>query len=247
MKITKLSALLLLIVAPVAVIASSSDDRKIEQAARASYNFRMVLEDHVTVKADDGVVTLTGTVQDDDEKTLAGDTVDNLPGVIHVRNHLTVTSTQPEHSDGWIALKIRSQLLVKANVSATSTKVAVQDGAVTLNGTADNAAQKALTEMYVREVDGVKSVKNDLVVNALPASTQTIGEKIDDASITTQVKFAVLRQKSTHVIATKVTTRDGNVVIVGTATSDAEKAIVTKLAEGVRGVNSVRNDMSVKS
>ena len=132
MKLKNLSALLVLVASPLALFASSEIDRKIEDAAKASYNFRTVLEDHVKVKASDGVVTLTGIVQDKDDRALAQDTVENLPGVTSVKNDITIKPTYPEHSDAWIAFKIRTQLLVKANVSAATTTVAVKDGAVTL-------------------------------------------------------------------------------------------------------------------
>ena len=246
MKIKNLSALLVLIAGPIALFASSSTDRKIEEAAKASYNYRTVLEDHVTVKAKDGVVTLTGTVQDKDDRALAADTVENLPGVKSVKNEITVKSTYPEHSDSWMALKIRSRLLVKANVSAATTTVAVQDGVVTLGGTAENLAQKELTEVYAKEIDWVKSVKNDIVVKNLHATGETLGEKIDDASITTQVKYALLSHKSTSALKTKVTTTDGVIVVTGEAATDAEKSLVTKLAQDVRGVKSVSNNMNVK-
>jgi len=136
---------------------------------------------------------------------------------------------------------------VKGNVSAATTKVAVKDGVVTLTGTADNEAQKTLTEVYAKEIDGVKSVRNELVVKQTPATHETIGEKIDDASITTQVKYALLNHKGTSALKTKVRTNDGVIVITGVAASEAEKALVTKLAQDVRGVTSVRNEMTVKN
>ena len=246
MKLKNLSALLVLVASPLALFASSEIDRKIEDAAKASYNFRTVLEDHVKVKASDGVVTLTGIVQDKDDRALAQDTVENLPGVTSVKNDITIKPTYPEHSDAWIAFKIRTQLLVKANVSAATTTVAVKDGAVTLGGPADNLAQKELTEVYAKEIDWVKSVKNDMVVKDKPAVGETIGEKIDDASITSQVKYALLTHKATSALKTKVTTNDGVIVITGEASSDAEKSLVTKLAQDVRGVKSVSNSMTVK-
>jgi osmotically-inducible protein OsmY len=49
------------------------------------------------------------------------------------------------------------------------------------------------------------------------------------------------------VLKTKVTTKNGVVMISGVADSDAEKDLVTKLASGIRGVQSVDNDMSVKT
>jgi osmotically-inducible protein OsmY len=246
MKITQLSALLFLVASPVALFASSETDRQIQDAAKASYNYRTVLEDHVNVAVRDGIVTLTGTVQDKDEKALAEDTVDNLPGVMGVKNNLVIKPAYPEHSDAWIAFKIRGVLLVKANVSATDTSVAVQDGVVTLTGTADNIAQKDLTGIYAKEIMWVKSVKNDLVVKSMPPAGETMGDKIDDASITSQVKYALLSHEATSAVKTKVTTTDGAIVITGEAASDAEKSLVTKLAQDVRGVKSVSNTMTVK-
>jgi len=238
---------LLIAALPVALFASSENDRKIEEAARASYNYRTVLSDHVKVKADDGVVTLTGTVQDSDDKNLAADTVENLPGVVRVVNNIDVRSDVPEHSDAWIAMKIRARLLTKANVSVANTKVDVRDGVVTLTGTAANPAQKELTEAYVKDIDNVKSVRNEIVVQAPASGSETSSEVVDDASITTQVKYALLTHRSTSAMKTKVVTNDGTVTITGEAASDAEKSLVTKLAEDVRGVRSVNNDMTVKS
>lgn len=234
---------LLLATAPAALFASSTTDRKIEDAAKQSYNFRAVLDNQVQAKANDGVVTLTGTVPDKDARTLAEDTTENLPGVTSVKNDIVVQASYPEHSDAWMAFKIRSRLLVKANVSATTTNVTVKDGVATLSGTAANEAQKELTGVYAGEIDWVKSVKNDIAVKDQP----TLSEKIDDASITSQVKFALLSHKSTSALKTKVTTTEGVVHITGNAASDAEKSLVTKLAQDVRGTQSVTNDMLVKS
>ncbi len=153
MKNKNLLALLTSIALPVAVFASSADDRKIEDAARASYNYHTVLENQVHVKAHNGVVTLTGTVDDKDNKALAVDTVENLPGVVSVKDEIKVDSKYPEKSDGWMALKIRSLLLVKGNVSATNTDVTVKDGNVTLGGTAETSAQKELTEVYTKDAE----------------------------------------------------------------------------------------------
>ena len=171
--------------------------------------------------------------------------MENLPGVTHVKNEIKVESSHPEKSDGWIAWKIRSRLLVKGNVSATATKVSVVNGVVTLTGTADNEAQKTLTEVYAKEIDGVKSVRNELVVTGNPSSRETMAEKVDDASITTQVKYALLSHKGTSALKTKLETNDGVIVVTGVARSDAEKALVTKLAQDVRGVRSVKNEMTV--
>lgn len=262
MKTPKFAAyLLLLAAAPFALLADSATDRQIEQTAKASYNYRNNLGNDVKIKADDGVVTLSGKVATDEQRRIAEDTVADLPGVTRVDNNLKIEGAK-EGSDEWIALKIRSRLLVKANVSLKDTKVDVHNGIVTLNGRAATAAQKELTEAYVKDIDGVQSVQNNLVVMADNKNTtvgrdmptgrdysnrDTMGEKIDDSSITAQVKYELFSHKSTSALKTKVNTNNGNVVISGDATSDAEKDLVTKLAKSVRGVQSVDNNMTVRN
>jgi hyperosmotically inducible periplasmic protein len=240
------SALILLLAAPILVFASPAQDRKIESAAKSSYTFKVVLDNKVQVRARDGVVTLTGAVNDREDKALAQDTVENLPGVRSVSNHLAISSTHPEKSDNWIKWKIRGRLLVSSDVSFTATTVAVNQGVVTLGGSALNPAQKELTGIHAAEIDGVVSVDNQMVIAPTAVEgDQTVGEHIDDASITTQVKFAILRSKATRVLKSQVTTTGGVVHVTGEAGSDAEKALVTKLASGIRGVKSVNNEMIV--
>jgi hyperosmotically inducible periplasmic protein len=244
----KLLTLLVLAAAPAALFASSTD-RQIDEAAKSSYNFRTVLDNEVTADTKDGVVTLTGTVNDRDQRTLAEDTVNNLPGVVSVNNLIKVESEPAEHSDGWIALKVRGQLLFHSNVSATATKVDVNSGVVTLTGTVDNLAQKDLTEAYVKDISGVKSVNNELIVNdnSRDMRDHSVADSIDDASITTEVKSALLFHRSTSALKTKVSTTNGVVMIGGEAGSDAEKDLVSKLAGSIRGVKSVDNDMTVRA
>jgi len=246
MKPKTLITVLLAAAIPTGLFASGDTDRRIESAAKASYNYRTVLEEKVDVKADNGVVTLTGKVGDKDQKELAEDTVAGLPGVVSVVNMIEVAPPAPEHSDGWIAFQIRSLLLAKPHVSATSTTVRVNAGAVTLSGTADSAAQRELTEVYAGEIDGVKSVKNEIVVAAGPQPRETMGEDVDDVSITGQLKLALLSHNSTSALRTKVATEDGVVTVSGEADSESEKALVTELARGIKGVRQVDNRMSVR-
>jgi osmotically-inducible protein OsmY len=169
-----------------------------------------------------------------------------LPGVVSVDNQIKVEPPAPEHSDDMIAFKVRTRLLMKANVSAANTKVDVKDGVVTLSGTADNVAQKELTEVYAREIEGVKRVNNNLAVAKAIVPERTMGDALDDASITAQVKYALLTHQSTSALNTKIATKDGAVVIGGEAANDAERDLVTKLVQSVRGVKSVQNDMTLK-
>ena len=226
---------------------SETDDR-IEASAKKSYVFKTYLKDDaVKMESKDGMVTLTGTVANASHKSLAQDTVEGLPGVKSVDNRLAIKGeSPPEHSDAWVAWKVKATLMFHRNVSATGTDVAVADGVVTLRGEAANAAQKELTTEYAKDVDGVKDVKNAMTVASTPAKpATTIGEKIDDASITAQVKGVLVSHRSTSALKTKVSTTDGVVTVSGEARNAAEKSLVTKLVSDVTGVDRVVNNMTV--
>lgn len=242
------SAAIMLLTGGAPLLASELDGR-IEASAKESYNFKTYLKaDSIKVDSDHGVVTLTGTVAQDFDKSLAEETVAGLPGVKNVINKLQVAGEQPaERSDGWISMKVMTALAFHKHVSATGTTVHTDKGVVTLTGNADTEAQKRLTGEYAKDVEGVNEVRNDLVVVNPPKSAKsTVGEKIDDTSITAQVKTTLLFHKATHVLATKVATKDGVVTLHGEAENEAEKALVGKLAEDINGVKAVHNRMTVK-
>jgi len=227
--------------------ASESDDR-IESSAKQSYVFKTYLkDDSIKTESRNGAVTLTGTVAANSHKSLAQDTVESLPGVKSVDNQLKVKGESPaKHSDGWIGTKVKTALLFHRNVRATRTDVNVRDGIVTLRGEASSMAQKELTTEYAKDVEGVKEVNNEMTIAKTPvAPVETIGEEIDDASITAQVKSSLMSHRSTSALKTKVETTNGVVTLSGIAKNAAEKSLVTKLVTDINGVNSVINNMTI--
>ena len=245
---------LALVVAAVALLASggplraSETDDRIETSFKKTYVYKTYLKDeHIKISSKDGAVTLTGDVYNETHKPMAQDTAAALPGVTSVDNRITVVGDQPaESSDTWISMKVKAALLYRRNVSGTKTEVYVKDGVVTLKGVAASQAQKDLTTEYAKDIDGVKGVQNEIVVSAsLQTRGETSGEKIDDASITAQVKATLLSHRSTSMLSTKVTTNDGVVTVSGQARNDAEKALVTKLVTDINGVQSVVNNMTI--
>jgi osmotically-inducible protein OsmY len=229
-------------------LRASETDSRIESSASKSYVFKTYLkDDSIKTVSKDGIVTLTGTVAEQSHKDLAQDTVESLPGVKSVDNELKISGEQPaEHSDIWISMKVKSDLLFHRNVSASGTKVYVKDGIVTLQGEASSLAQKELTTEYAKDIDNVKEVKNEMTVaKTTPAPDSTPGDKIDDASITAQVKASLMAHRSTSALHTKVSTSDGVVTLSGVAKNAAEKSLVTKLATDINGVTSVINNMTI--
>jgi len=227
--------------------AADTDDR-IESSAAKSYTFKTTLkDDSIKTESKNGVVTLTGTVAEASHKSLAENTVESLPGVKSVDNQLLIKGEQPaEHSDAWITTKVKTALLFHRNVSATGTTVTTKDGIVTLQGVADSKAQRELTTEYAKDIDNVKSVNNEMTITATPATpSATVGDKIDDASISAQVKSSLLSHHSTSALHTTVSTTDGVVTVGGIAKNVAERSLVTKLVTDINGVISVINNMTI--
>ena len=243
-----LVAVAALLVISMPVHASKTDDR-IESSAKKSYVFKTYLkDDDIKIASKDGVVSLTGTVSGENHKSLAQETVAGLPGVKSVDNKLEIKGERPaEKSDAWITAKVKTTLLFHRSVSSL-TEVNTTDGIVTLQGEAANQAEKDLTTEYAKDVEGVKDVKNEMTLSKTSKKTdRTTGDKIDDASITAQVKMALLFHRSTSAINTKVETKDGAVTVSGKAANAAERDLVTKIVDDIKGVKKVKNKMTIES
>ena len=227
---------------------ASETDERIEATFAATYVYKTYLEDDaIKADADKGVVTLTGTVAEESHKVLAQETLSGVAGVIRVDNQLvTKDEAVSENADARIGRRVKLALLFHRNVNADTTTIDVKDGVVTLSGDASSVAQKALTAEYAKDIAGVKEVKNVMTVAATPApDKRSPGEKLDDASITAQVRMALATHRSTRSIKTKVETRDGEVTLTGTAKHAAEKALVAELVSDIQGVTGVKNQMTI--
>ena len=230
------------------VRASEIDDR-IEASARESYVFKTFLQgDDIKIQSLDGVVTLTGIVSEESRRGLASETVAGLPDVKSVDNRLAVKGASPTpNSDAWLREKVKATLLFHRSVGAVTTGVDVKDGIVTLHGDAASQARKELTTEYAKDVEGVKDVENEMTVSNAPETTvERVVGKIDDASITAQIKMALLFHRSTSALNTKVETNNGVVTLCGKAGNAAEKDLVNKLVSDINGVESVNNRMTIE-
>ena len=228
--------------------ATEADDG-IEAAAKNTYVFRKFLNgESVVTDARDGVVTLSGTVSSEIQRLFAENTVKGLPGVTAVNNQIKIKEGSDKNpSDTMLFVKVKNTLAIRRSVSAMHTKVDVNEGIVTLKGEASSLAQKELTGEYVGDIEGVKGLKNEMTVaaTATPPS-QSLSDRIDDASITAQVRMGVWSHRSTSGLKVAIVTTEGDVAVAGVASSQAEKDLVTKLVTDIVGVKSVTNTMSTK-
>ncbi|HLO20628.1 MAG TPA: BON domain-containing protein [Sphingomicrobium sp.] len=130
-----------------------------------------------------GVVHLTGTVDSDIDRDLAGQIAKGAQGVTSVKNDLVVKAgssqagTKSSKSSGTgesfgqyvddatTTAMVKTKLLADPNVKGLKISVETTGDVVTLTGKVGSAEQKQLAEKLAKNTGDVKSVKNQLVID----------------------------------------------------------------------------------
>src|SRR3954469_19665640 len=79
------------------------------------------------------------------------------------------------------------------------------------------------------------------------ATRESTGEYIDDATLTTKVKAAFVKDPVVKAIDVKVDTFKGAVQLSGFVDTADQKARAEQIAAGVQGVTSVKNNITLKA
>lgn len=131
---------------------------------------------------------------------------------------------------------------------ANDLKVVVHNGKATLSGIVEEDINKDLAKEIALGVNGIKSVDNQIVVQAdyTPSkNARKYGDLVDDATITTAVKSRLLWSKYSDSLNTKVQTQLGRVTLTGIAETAAAKSYTGQLVLTTRGVVSLNNQLVV--
>lgn len=81
---------------------------------------------------------------------------------------------------------------------------------------------------------------------AVTRGQESVGEYVDDTTITTQVKSRFVESKQVDAAAISVETMKGTVMLSGFAKNSAERNVAESIARGVKGVVAVRNEIAVR-
>ena len=153
-------------------LAATNSDAWLITKVKTSLMFhRSVSATATEVDAKDGIVTLRGTSASQAQKDLTTEYAKDVDGVKDVKNEMVASKPskkiQAAHDkidDASITGLAKMTLLYHRSTSALNTSVTTRNGVVTLTGKAKNAAEKDLATKYVNDVNGVKSVKNQMTI-----------------------------------------------------------------------------------
>ena len=111
---------------------------------------------------------LRGKVDSDSAKQAAEDITKRLDGVKTVKNDLEVVAPSAreavEDKDDAITKRVKEHIAMDSNLSKAGIAVQTNAGVVSLTGEVMDIMTSANASSAIRQVSGVKSVKNDLTV-----------------------------------------------------------------------------------
>jgi osmotically-inducible protein OsmY len=134
----------------------------------------LVDNSRIEVKADDGMVTLTGAVPTLEESLLAADDARSVSGVRDVDNELNIGLLGEAIADADIAAACADALDRDKFVPKGSTTATVLNGWVTLTGRVRHHLQRKAAEHAVGGVRGVLGVDNDITLTDEPIPSDVV-------------------------------------------------------------------------
>jgi hyperosmotically inducible protein len=212
----------------------------------------------LSVSVHDGLAILTGKVNDEVNKDLAGQIALGVSGIQKVDNQIvvqadfsppapTVRGYSEVVEDASISAAVKSKLIWSKYTDAQAVAVETLGGQVTLTGVAESAKAKELAGRMAMNTRGVVSVDNQLKVASVATSvaatakqtTAAASQEITDSWVTAKVKSTLLYSSNVSGADVGVSTNAGVVSLTGTLSSGAERALAIELVDNVRGVKSV--------
>lgn len=141
--------------------------------------------------------------------------------------------------DSDIRAAVYQELVTDPHIDAGGIVVDIFDGQVTLNGTVPSQSQRSEAAAAARRVAGGAVVQNLLAI-ALPS-----GDYGDDAALAQLVNEALAANRAVP-DGVRATSREGDVVLTGTVSISAQRAVAEDAAAGVAGVVSITNRIEVQ-
>jgi hyperosmotically inducible periplasmic protein len=198
---------------------------------------------NVKVSVQDGIATLSGTVDLYEYKADADKRAHKVKGVTAVRNDIEVAG--PNVSDQALQSKLQEKLAYDrvgyGNVFNAIT-VSVQNGAVTLGGHARTDVDKDSALALVSTCPGVKDVTDNIAVDPTSIMDDQLRLAVARAvyGYPSLNKYAIDPAKSI-----RISVQNGHVELSGVVDTTADKDTANIRANQVPGVFSVQNDLQV--
>jgi osmotically-inducible protein OsmY len=190
----------------------------------------------IVVAARNGVVTLAGHVGSYAAKWAAENAAKCVAGVRAIANDIEVRlKPESQRTDPEVAEAAANALKSNVEVPADAIKVIVNDGCVTLEGKVAMWYEKNAAENAVRNLWGVRSVRNHIEIKP----------KVYAGDIRGKIRQTFERHADVDADKIQIAVTDGTVTLDGVVTSWREREDAEAAAWAAPGVMHVTNRLSV--
>jgi osmotically-inducible protein OsmY len=190
----------------------------------------------IGVSVKEGIVTLTGLVENYLTRLAAQNAALRVKGVHAVANDIEVRlHTSAERTDSDLALAALYALKWDAAIQTDKLDVTVSHGYVTLKGEVDWPYQREAAERVIRRLSGIKGVTNWVTV----APHTTPGD------IKQKIERALVRNAETDAHRITVEIHGHTATLKGQVRSFAEKIAAERTALSAPGITTVTNQIKI--
>jgi len=198
-----------------------------------------VKETDVGVEVSAGIVTLTGTVESWTARLAAQEAAHRVAAVHDVANDIKVELPgSSERNDTDIAKAVRNALEWDVLVPHDRILTTVSNGVVTLEGTVDYWSQYDDAAHCIRNLSGVREVKNNITVEpAMP--------RVSPQGVRSAIEQALERHAEHAAKHVQIAVTNGKVILSGDVPSWAERNTVEGAVRGTPGVVSVESQLRI--
>jgi osmotically-inducible protein OsmY len=188
----------------------------------------------VTVK--DGVVTLSGIVNNYSKKAEAEHAAKNVSGVNAVVEKIEIKfDSNEKKNDNNLADEIVHSLKSKWDIPDNKIKVKVENGWITLDGELHWNYQKQTVIRSINSISGITGITNNIEIKS----------EIHDGIEKKDIEMALLRNWAIDDSDIKVSVEDNVVNLSGKVDSWYQKDEAGRIAWNAPGVSKVRNEIIV--
>lgn len=210
---------------------------------------------NINTNTSNGIVTLSGSVEDEYQRDRAEELALQTPGVVSVINNLIVVphsygekerrTFKEKLSDRGVTTAVRSRLIWYREPRGMKVGIKTINGVVTLSGLVEHEEDRTKIEETVATTKGVVEVINNLIVQPKEDATipEHIGRQFSDEWFEGKVETAIFNNKHLSLRDVDVEVEDGVCVLTGTVNTAEEKELAETLAQSVKGVHEVRNEI----
>ena len=150
-------------------------------------------------------------------------------------------------NEAQLELKVRARLLSEVKRDALPIHVEAEGSTIILTGTMTKKSSLDLAEEVAKSVEGVKMVKNRLVLSENPAAQSTEGPEVSDALLETKIKSKLLAKTGVRAFKVEVEASSGVVSLSGTVHDRTLHDKVLHIARETEGVKEVHDLLHLKA